>query len=528
MIVYANEFYLEAGPEVLGNFKAGVKSWLGKKIGPAFRSSKIIPFDHPFTFRHERTGPNEVMIFGTPDQAPDYCLSITFRHNDIAVQGRAWFTRLGVERPNPESPLRFTVLLETSEVSPQVAENVITPSQPGIVTEVLKRCPLDARTPGAAVKQLSPTTADQFLFDIRNPQRFHTILVVSPDEFSEKAAVKVEELQGRVVGLAQIYEISKKRDALQLRSSLPNYYTAWDGSISIIAPSRAGKPYGRVFRQDDIEAISHDEGTSFDRFIFKELTHRHNLAKSRRHIGDDLVGQRLLAFKLQKLRDKSANVQGLEEIVKSYEEDRDKARAQNEDLEFKLLGAEERIETLKAELSEFEKKVRTLQYQLKQAKSSEESTAKVNKNEEPAPKSFKEFTGRIEVEFPNKMTLIPHAQRTLKDSIYEDRVKAWKAFQILADEFYAAFRGDLRMQDATEALQEIQARYSGNQSEVTAGRFDGYERTFNGKKYILNKHIALGNARDPRFCFRLYFEWDPALGRIIVLHAGEHLDTKST
>ena len=191
MLIYANEFYLQPGANALENFKAGVKSWLGKKIGPTFNSTRIIPFDQPFIIRHPETGTNEVTIFGTPDQAPDYCLSINYRHNDARVNGRAWFTRIGIERPDPNAPLRVTVVLETSEVSPQVAEHRITPTQPGVVGAILSRCPLDARTPGALVRLLEDSTKTAYLAEVEDPYRFHTILVVSPDEFSEEPLVDV-------------------------------------------------------------------------------------------------------------------------------------------------------------------------------------------------------------------------------------------------------------------------------------------------------------------------------------------------
>ncbi len=119
MIVYANEFCLKAEDGDLSILKQAIKTWMGKKIGPAFRNTKIIPCSEPFRVRREDTGPNEVMIIGTTDHADDYSLSINYRHNDAVTQGRAWFTRIGIERQGGGNPLHVTVLLETSEVSPQ-------------------------------------------------------------------------------------------------------------------------------------------------------------------------------------------------------------------------------------------------------------------------------------------------------------------------------------------------------------------------------------------------------------------------
>jgi len=528
MLIYANEFYLQASDKALANFKAGVKSWLGKKLGPAFNSTKIIPFDQPFIIRHPETGTNEVTIFGTPDQAPDYCLSINYRHNDARVNGRAWFTRIGIERPEPTASLRVTVVLETSEVSPQVAEHRITPTQPGVVGAILSRCPLAARTPGAHVRPLDGKTITDYLTEVEDPYRFHTILVVSSDEFSEEPLVDVEELQKRLVGLAQVYLIPDKRVAWKLRNELAPFHTAWDGSITVISPSRNGRAMGRVFRQDEIEALAHDSGLSFEHYLFSDLTHRQNLPKSRRHIGDDLVGRRLIGFKLAKLREKTASIAGLDEIVQSYEEDRDKAKRHAEDIEFKLLSAEEVTERLREEKEELEKKIRTLQFQLRSANATPKNASVGEATQEETPSTLDKIGDMAASNFEDQLIITNHARKTLKNSPFLDVERAWGAFKVLANEFYAAFTGELQMQDAIDRLREIPGKYAGNQSEITAGRNSGYQRSHNGRKYSLSRHIVLGTARDPQHCFRLYFEWEPEEQKIIVLHAGEHLDTQST
>jgi hypothetical protein len=134
----------------------------------------------------------------------------------------------------------------------------------------------------------------------------------------------------------------------------------------------------------------------------------------------------------------------------------------------------------------------------------------------------------IESEHPGRLVFTGRAYRTLKDSSYDDMKKVAEVFQILAVEFYAAFRKEIQFQDAIDVLRKITAKYSGNQSEVTAGMKHGYECDHDGKRYFLRKHIRLGSSRDPRLCFCVYFEWEPAVNKIIVLHAGAHLDTQST
>lgn len=527
MLVYANEFHLKPQDHLLNKVKDGIKVWLDKKLGPDFYSTKIIPFATNMVIRDPYSGVKEVSIIGTPDNAPDYCLSINFRHNDSQVIGRAWFTRIGLERPSPDAPMRVTVLLETSEISPQVALNPVSPSKPGVVSEILNRCEVDPRTPGKEIKTLNPDSLAEFQSEIANVNRRYPIIIVSPDDFSEKPLVDTHDLRRQLVGLAQTYLIADKRVAWKLRESLPSYHTAWDGSITVISPGRDGKALGRVFKNDEIEATCHDRGFLFERHLFEEITHRSNLLMSRRHISHDVVGRRLIAFKLAKLREEATTVESLNEIVKVYEEDRNKALQDVNELEGRLLDTEEANEGLKQQIADLDKKIRTLQFQLKQARDSSASEEAAQETE-LGPDSLAEMTSALQSCYGDQLEITGNAERTMKKSPYEDVGRAWSAFKVLATHFYGAFTQQLQMQDAIEELRLVPGEYAGNNSKVTAGRFDGYERSHNGKKYILNKHIGLGNARDPRHCFRLYFEWDPDRRKIVVLHAGEHLDTLST
>jgi hypothetical protein len=528
MLVYATEFYLKHQDGLLDNVKSAIKQWLGKKLGPAFRSMLIIPFSEPFSVTRPETGLNEVSIIGTPDKAEDYCLSINYRHGDSAVSGRAWFTRIGLERSSPDAPMRVTVLLETSEVSPQAGQYLVTPTKPRIVADILNCCEPDDRTPGRLLKILSEDTLDEFRSEIGNTRRRYPIIVVSPDDFTEEPLLDPTELWRLIVGLAQVYVIPEKRLAWRLRDQLPAWYTAWDGSVTVISPERDGKALGRVYRNDEIEGICLDGNKPFERFLFEEITHRSNLPMSRRHISHEWVGRRLIAFKIAQLKEAGRAGGDLEELVKSYEEDRNVARQTAEDLEFKLVEMEESNSQLREKIAELENKVRTQQWHLKNA-SQTVRQMESGASAEAAPESLSEFVDCVASQLGDCLELAGNAEKSLRKSPYEDLGRAWMAFQLLGTKFHSAFCGQLPMQEAISAMRvEVDGRYAANNSGITAGKCDGYERTHRGKKYTLNKHIQLGTARDPRFCFRIYFEWEPELKRIIILHAGEHLDTTTS
>ncbi len=151
MLIYSTEFFFSPGERALGKIRESIKSWLNRKIGPAFRPVKIIPHGQPLRFQRQDTGSNVVTIIGTPDGAMPYSMTMSYQHNDRDVAGRAWITKIGFEQRDNTSQIHLTVVLETSEVS-ILANSPLDPTRPGIVPEILNNSELDNRTPGKAVK----------------------------------------------------------------------------------------------------------------------------------------------------------------------------------------------------------------------------------------------------------------------------------------------------------------------------------------------------------------------------------------
>ncbi|MEQ9570127.1 MAG: hypothetical protein RLN75_08050, partial [Longimicrobiales bacterium] len=82
-----------------------------------------------------------------------------------------------------------------------------------------------------------------------------------------------------------------------------------------------------------------------------------------------------------------------------------------------------------------------------------------------------------------------------------------------------------------EAFREFGVDYRGGISESTSARMrDQYRFTGpEGQHYDCFEHIALGNARDPRYCLRIYFtSRAKAENRFVIGHVGKHFDVKMT
>jgi hypothetical protein len=193
-----------------------------------------------------------------------------------------------------------------------------------------------------------------------------------------------------------------------------------------------------------------------------------------------------------------------------------------------LLELEIQNDRQREEIGALENRIRRLQYDLRQADASERNSVDGLSQEVSIPDSLEAVPEWIKVELPDRLDFTNRAARTLKDSPYSDLEKVANVFRILATEFHAAFLKQIKFSDAIDSLKNVPATYAGNQSEITSGMKDGYECTHEGTRYHLQKHIGIGRSRDPKYCFRVYFEWNLSSQKIVILHAGKHLDTQST
>jgi len=82
-------------------------------------------------------------------------------------------------------------------------------------------------------------------------------------------------------------------------------------------------------------------------------------------------------------------------------------------------------------------------------------------------------------------------------------------------------------------MQKLGVEEGPSVSDSTLGKFDQqYEVAYQigyRSKQVLERHIKGGsNARDPRYCMRIYFFWDDERQKVVVGHLPSHLDTLST
>jgi hypothetical protein len=525
MIVYATQLFLEPKPDVLDKLREAIQKWLLRKIGPEFTGIRILPFGER-RFQDLEGNSHKVKIIGTPtDKMPNYC-NIRYSHADREVNGRAWITSIGFEQRHPNMPARCTVVLETSEISALAGSVPVSPSIPGIVKSITKMCPLHEKTLSSGILKVTHQNAEGFLDGLENENRNFPIVLISVDDYTREPLVDLDELREKLVGIAQIAFIPNSFEAKLVAGHIPARFTAWNGSINIIRPSYRGVPRASFYRREEIGSSE-----DFNKYIFETIVHHQNFPISREHISESSVREILTTYNIRRLREElqaKGDFSQFEELVSSYEEDVRQSKDQISQLQEEVFSKELYSEDLEHQIDKLRSKIRALQYQLSQAESVEiENAAEII--EEASPESFEELISSLEDKIDHAVVLTTKAERSLKKCIFNDVERVWKAIRILNEDLSRTFKEGYDVELVMDRLKnETNSTYVANTSETTLGKFGGYEAVHNGRTITGKRHLKVGCSRDPQRCFRLYFDWDDYSQKIIVTHAGAHLDNHLT
>jgi len=167
-------------------------------------------------------------------------------------------------------------------------------------------------------------------------------------------------------------------------------------------------------------------------------------------------------------------------------------------------------------------------------------------------KRIKDFGPTVACEFPTDLVVLEkwiaehHSERIIlhsrainaaKKSRFEDVGLIYAAIDFLGSEYWASRTAipdqaaDLRCQSDLK-LRELKLDLAPAVTTTAAGREgDDYFITYplgTSEKRLLEQHLCKGNARDARFCLRIYFFWDEELKKVVIGWLPSHLDTQST
>jgi hypothetical protein len=125
----------------------------------------------------------------------------------------------------------------------------------------------------------------------------------------------------------------------------------------------------------------------------------------------------------------------------------------------------------------------------------------------------------------DRVIVLKRALNSAKKSQYHDEDLVYKALDVLATTYRDVKLGLADREAFKEDCIELRLDFGGSVSEEVS---DSYYFLWRGRRVFLDQHVGRGNARDSRFCFRMYFTWDELEEKVIIGWLPTHLPTKSS
>ena len=152
-------------------------------------------------------------------------------------------------------------------------------------------------------------------------------------------------------------------------------------------------------------------------------------------------------------------------------------------------------------------------------------------NAEPdVPSSLDELKDWAETMLAGDVVLHNRALRGAKRSEYKDPVLVYRS--LLLRDYYVPMRRSVlngSKQSFEQACSTLGLTESGSITETRAGeQGDTYVVNFGGRDRTLDRHLKKGDARNRKYCFRLYFFWDEGTEQVVVGWLTSHLETRAT
>ncbi|MEH6396341.1 hypothetical protein [Pseudoalteromonas sp.] len=275
MLIYVNQFNLIGSNEQDVVFST-LSGWIKQKTQSHFSIDQLKSGE---TYEMNRV---TISTYVSTQFEPEL-YSVVLRHPDTNVHGRFWMTEITIKVENGKT--QVFVLVETSETSTQVKEVPIT-TRPLFVQFLLQNAKLSNSTIGLEYKTLNNLT-DEFKglsYEIESKNRKHPLVLLSCVK-NGKPFVRPEALQQQLVGLAQVIYLDHTINSYDLAHELGDRYSAWDGAINIIYPSKGkGVCYNNLLTRVGIEEIV-GRGENIVHEILSYVTHSTNGFNRRGHIG---------------------------------------------------------------------------------------------------------------------------------------------------------------------------------------------------------------------------------------------------
>ncbi|MGB9069415.1 MAG: hypothetical protein WCC21_12680 [Candidatus Acidiferrales bacterium] len=537
MLVYANYLSFRGAGADEAIFKA-IGAWLKEQLDFGLHPDQLRQEGEFNGYRGETR--SSLRIYATREEQPEL-YSWVLKNADDVVYGRQWIAEVGLKKE--QDSFELSCIVRTDEHSTLVVSPVVA-SQPRVIRYVVNNiqqaddADFAVSVPGLNVKTVGQDLDSYrgLLAEIERRGRDTPVVLVSPTRDGEYL-ISVWELQQRLIGLAQVVQVTREFNSYDMADILGQPRSAWGGAVNVLnAPTRTGFVRSRYFLPDAIEAWG-DTPHQKNSQILALVTNNTNILRLRKHIRPEGVMQLALRRRLQNVRARGEQMDAAqlrEELEKSskvvaeqtawiaaLEEDNSSLQSDISDTKARLGDEQESqkkqnfvIQTLKTQL-QYSGKGRTSDLDV------EELVDLVSRPAAPTPLECIELIDSL---YGDKCTVLESARETAREM---DRFIYGRQLLELLKKLATDYRSKLMESGDNEARKVFgKSEYAAKESETVMGNKDmRRQRTFEyeGEQVEMFRHLKIGVDDDVTKTIRVHFHWDAERNKIVIGYCGEHL-----
>lgn len=452
---------------------------------------------------------------------------------DKSVAQRTWITEIGINNKN-ENTVTFGCRLYCRALG----EN---PPYPPTIPSVVRRIAsahsvtIDGRPLRTSAWWIDDQrTVDQLVAFLLQPTRQRSVIAVAAPSAGNPPALSVNRLASSLIGTAHVAYVTEDASYL-LTESVGREFSVFSGAVRTYRTGfypEADQPSAHPLALYDRITNWSMEDSSFEAFLVKRTMGTY---LSSRPILTELPSfatiRRAAAEKERtRLREQGASES---ELLALALDDNEKLRQELQEekatSDSLVSLAEDERDQVQSELDLQRQIIHTLRGRIDGLETS--LTISGNSEDVKIPDDLGVVRSWCEQYLGDSVFILNRAYRGLSKSQFEDIELIYKALLLLRNHYVPTRRvGGIERRNAfEEACQELGLEESESIGRNRAGEEkDSYFADYAGRHVLLDRHLKKGEARDPRYCFRLYFFWDQDDERVVVGWLPSHLDIRST
>lgn len=483
---------------------------------------------------------NELGIIYSSDEGR-FLLRAVHPDNDVA--GRIWTTDVQLNRMSDKTI--FATRLSVTSL--KTCAEIVPLSTPQFIRTIIFQIGLKdiINVDGRKNFLSSPDEIDSFIEFLESSERFMPVILITPCngrlDIQNPSMVDSDRMARNLMGVAHVFTISPEANDYFIKR-VGTLWAVYNGAVRTYYPrlSFAESNYYQhpLMTQKKIQLLSLQKMDATtpkanDWMTQVEYHIKKYTATSIVNWEDRGIEFYLKAYQnILRLKQIEYGEESRHELIASYQEQISQLENQYDEVAACCDSYADDYKKTQEENNNLRQEIFDLKAQIFRLRNAlQEKTGQEDGEDVPINGTYAEIKDWVKKYYSDRITLLPRAERSLKDACFEDVELVYKALKLLATSYYKYRMGEI---DRSIFLQDCKSvdpglEESGAITEVAAGmEGDTYDIQYRGEKRRLERHLTKGNSRDRRYCLRIYFFWDDDDQIVVIGDLPYHLDTSAT